>query len=409
MARRFSGFAGLALALLLAACGAEDREDSAGAPEDATGFVTANVEPPPGARDSRGDGVLRDGDGRPYGYGLLNAPLPGLDGPLAGGAGPADIRIDQWTIVYVWGIWCADCRADAPYVEALYRAVQQDPGLDFLSVHVPPSAARADEAYGRFGSVEAYFEAEGYRYPVIIDEDAALRERLQIAWTPTYLLVSPDGIVEAFRTDLSVAGDQPVKTFLQDVAEVRRGWTAAAAAGRKAGAGPAGTLSIGPDGIAGLDGKTAFERAAIAAAFPGLRIDGGTQQVEGEPYPVFHVRVPGDPAEATPRVTLEPSWDRAWVHAALTRHDSVSGPDGARIGEMRLADLSPEVRETCEPGLEAYGDMLICNQASDDGRFAWIFGAPAEFDGFYPDAAPQVRNNGVLVEMRYLPSRPAGE
>jgi thiol-disulfide isomerase/thioredoxin len=166
--------------------------------------------------------IVRDGDDRPLGYRLLGEPLPLVTGELLDGEAfsTADLG-GQWTLVDVWGIWCSDCMADAPYAAALARAIDQDPDLAFLSIHTPPSAERASEAYGKFGSVEKYFENKGYSYPTVVDRDASIREALRIDWTPTYLLVAPDLTVEAFTTDLSVAGDQPVKDLLAEIAEIR--------------------------------------------------------------------------------------------------------------------------------------------------------------------------------------------
>ena len=127
-------------------------------------------------------------------------------------------------MIDAWGAWCSDCVADGPYVAALERAVAQDPDLDFVSLHTPANANRTgpDEIYGRYGSLAVYFDAAGYEVAsVVLDEDASIREQLQIRWTPSYLLVSPDGVVRGFRTDLRMIEDQPVKTFLQDVAKVR--------------------------------------------------------------------------------------------------------------------------------------------------------------------------------------------
>ena len=111
--------------------------------------------------------------------------------------------------------------ADAPYVAALATALAQDPDVDFLSIHTPPSAARADEAYGKYGSVAAYFASAGYSYPTLVDTDASIRDALRIDWTPTYLLIGPDLRVHAFRTALSVAGKEPVKDTVRGIAAVR--------------------------------------------------------------------------------------------------------------------------------------------------------------------------------------------
>lgn len=198
------------------------------APADAPkaqGFITANAAPPLGAADTKGDGIYRDGDGRPFQYALLGQKLPAFSAPTSDGGTFNSADINRWTVIDVWGAWCGDCVADGPYADALARAIGQDPDLDFVSLHTPANANRAtpEELFGKYGSLESYFEAAGYTIPsVVLDKDASIRESLQIRWTPSYLLVSPDGVVRGFRTDLRMIGDQPVKTFLQDVAQVRK-------------------------------------------------------------------------------------------------------------------------------------------------------------------------------------------
>lgn len=224
----------LAAALTLAACGPADAPPPAAAAETpasetqgpkAHGFITQNAAPPEGAADTKGDGVYRDDYGRPFQYALLGQKLPDFTAPTSDGGTFSSADINRWTVIDVWGSWCSDCVADGPYVDALARAIAQDPDLDFVSIHVPANANRAtpEELYGKYGSLETYFASAGYTLPsVVLDTDASLRQLLQISWTPSYLLVSPDGVVRGFRTDLRVIEDQPVKTFIQDIAEVRK-------------------------------------------------------------------------------------------------------------------------------------------------------------------------------------------
>ena len=85
---------------------------------------------------------------------------------------------------------------------------------------------RADEAFGRYGSVDAYFEEKGYSYPTIVDEDASIRETLGIAWTPSYILVAPDLTVQGFRSELAAASSNaPVADLLADIEEVKASYT----------------------------------------------------------------------------------------------------------------------------------------------------------------------------------------
>lgn len=207
-------------ALALAACGAgEDAAKAVSQPERPV-WVTPDLQPddllqPDGS-------VLQDAEGRPLGYRGLGRRLAPFEARLLDGSDISTADLEgRWTVIDVWGIWCSDCMADAPYTAALATAVAQDPDLDFLSIHTPPSAARADEAFGKFGSVEAFFASKGYSYPTVLDTDAAVRDAMQVDWTPTYLLVGPDLTVEAFTTDLSIAGDQPVKALLAAVARIK--------------------------------------------------------------------------------------------------------------------------------------------------------------------------------------------
>jgi len=207
---------------LLAACGGAGSSEQ----DNATGFITPGATVPESAERGE-DGVPRDDYGRPYDYRFLSRELPAFSGTMISGPLFSTQELEnQWTLIDVWGLWCGDCMADAPYVAALASAIAQDPDLTFLSIHTPPSAQRADEAFGRYGSVEAYFEEKGYSYPTLLDPDASIRDSLAIKWTPTYLLVAPDLTVQGFRSELAAAEGEPVKDFLKDIARVKQAWEA---------------------------------------------------------------------------------------------------------------------------------------------------------------------------------------
>ncbi|MEM5516797.1 TlpA disulfide reductase family protein [Henriciella sp. AS95] len=203
---------------LIAACG-----DGGGA-DDATGFILPGADVPASAETKAGD-VPRDDYGRPFTYAYLGEGLPEFSGEMVSGETfTSDQLQGQWTVIDVWGLWCGDCMADAPYVAALASAIAQDPDLRFMSIHTPPNANRIDDAYGKYDSVQAYFDDKGYSYPTLLDADASIRETLDIAWTPSYLLVAPDGSVQGFRSELSAVDGEPVKDFLRDIAEVKKAY-----------------------------------------------------------------------------------------------------------------------------------------------------------------------------------------
>ncbi len=381
--------------LALAACGGEAPPPDADAPAgpEATVFITENAQPQAYDRIDE-TGIARDAAGRPFSYALLGERLPAFTGRRVGGGTFDSTGLEGWTVLDVWGIWCSDCMSDAPYVAALARAIDQDPDLAFLSIHTPPSAARADEAFGRYGSVEAYFAERGIGYPTVIDADASIRDLLGVVWTPSYLLVSPDGRIVAFRTDLSVAGGEPVKDFLKDVARVKRDHAAPQ---------PVAGLTIGPGGVGGLTAQTVFARPALERAFPGHVVIADRGMSESEAYPRFRIAAANAPDVAL--LHILPTWDRAHVRMAIARDPSVTGPAGEVIGKTRLADVPEAERFACMGGLEEDAERLICGR-SEAAEFYRVFAAPEGFEGLFPAAGPEVKADGVLVEMRYVPQRP---
>ncbi|KDA04175.1 TlpA family protein disulfide reductase [Hyphomonas oceanitis] len=392
-----------AAVLVLAACS----PDKAAAPEEAaTSFITANVPPPATATDTKGDGVLRDADNRPYGYALLGEKFPEFTATMADGQAFDSAVLNRWMVIDIWGIWCGDCMRDAPYVAALATAIEQDPDLYFLSIHVPANASRTtpEELYGKYGSVEAYFTEKGYSYPTVLDTDMSIREKLKISWTPSYLLISPDGVIRAFRTDLSVAGGEPVKDFLKDVARVKSEVRKAEFGGAPL---PAG---IGPDGTMGLKGPTPFTLDAMKAAFPGHEILTDRAYVGEQAYPVFLIQtLPADRQAGHLVYVVEPDWTLGNVGSVVTRNTDVAGPDGGKVGQMKLKALSPEARSLCKFETDAVDALFVCPDSAENPRFIRAFGAGGDFDGKLSDAAPDYQEEAVLLEMKYLPPAPADD
>ena len=181
-------------------------------------LVTVDTPVPVSAKDSRDDGVLRDKDGRPVRHDLLGQSLPEFSAEtIEGEAFESGDLAGKWTVLAAWGVWCHDSRNDAQHINELAQAVAVEADIDFLSVHVPFSSEHINIAYRDYGSVGGFFEAKGVAWPTIIDEQADIRELLEVKWTPTYLVVGPDLTVQAFRTDFSVEGDAAVAAFLRDV------------------------------------------------------------------------------------------------------------------------------------------------------------------------------------------------
>lgn len=202
------------LALLLSAC-------SKG--PEATGFITENLPPPAGVTLEEGD-VPRDDAGRPFQYNLLGETLPSFTVTMPDGSSVTDQDLrGSWVILDFWGLWCPDCIVDARHVDALYRAVQSEDGLEMLSVHSPPSPLRINDAFGRWESLEAYTEETGFGSHSAIDADASAIDAFDLPWVPMYFLVDPDGVIRGFRSGLSSAGNAPEEVFLSEVRAVMSG------------------------------------------------------------------------------------------------------------------------------------------------------------------------------------------
>ena len=383
MKRTILASAGL---VLLAACAAPSHHHAHGVstdPHGATSFMTADTSSQASAQTPTGESIARDADGRPYSNALLGSALPPLSGTMADGSVFDPTSLDKWTVIHVWGLWCGDSMADAPYTAALVNAIAQDPDLEFLSIHTPYTASHTapKDMFGKHGSVAAFFDSRGYSFPTLIDDDASLRQALEIKWTPSYLLVDPDGIVRGYRTDLSVAGGEPVKDFLKDVARVKTEWKTAI--GEKP--------SIGPEGAMGLTGAIPFNTSAIRAAFPEYEVVPDQLTAEGDLYPVFNIVAGMDTA---PLYVVESDWSLGQVHRVSTSHPDVAGPAGEHIDLFRLSALPQADQAACLNGVDESAALLVCSEMQNGARFQRVF--KSLNDG----------RDAVLVRMAYYPAAP---
>jgi thiol-disulfide isomerase/thioredoxin len=385
----------------MAACSrGSEATDTDAAPPVASGLISANTPAPPAAEDANGGAIERDADNRPLGYDLLGHKLPQFTATMADGQAFDSSVLNRWMIIQVWGVWCGDSMRDAPYAAALATAIEQDPDLYFLSIHVPENAASTsdEDLYGEYGSVSAYFADKGYSYPTVLDTDASIRDLLQISWTPSYILISPDGVIRGFRTDLSVAGGEPVKDFLKDVARVKGEVRKAEFGGTPL---PA---TIGPEGTMRLTGETPFTLDAMKAAFPGHEILTDRAFSGDQAYPVFLIQSIATP-DAPSRLVyvVEPDWTLGKVRSVVTRNPAVTGPYGGTVGTMKLKDLTREARARCtlQPGPN--DSLFICASNTTAPRFIRAFGAGGDFDGKLDDASPEYQEEAVLLEMKFIP------
>jgi peroxiredoxin len=84
--------------------------------------------------------------------------------------------------------WCADCRAEAPDVEAAYERYAPA-GLALVSVWI----SEADQ------DVRDYASRAGLTFTMISDASTSLASRYQILGLPTHYFITPDGVIREIR------------------------------------------------------------------------------------------------------------------------------------------------------------------------------------------------------------------
>ena len=136
-------------------------------------------------------------------------------------------------------------------------------------------------------------------------------------------------------------------------------------------AAPAWTASN--DGVGPITARTAFDRAAIAALFPGSEVKSAFISLEGEQYPIITVNGPDDLVLEVMEGTAKGS-----IHSVLAQGGPVVGPRGERLMDP-FTGLGFKAAD-CVIGADRFHGAALCRRAPGDA-LAYVIGAPGQLSG----------------------------
>ena len=113
---------------------------------------------------------------------MPNFELPDVNGKMVKFS--EAIRDKKVVLINFWASWCGPCRVEMPTFEKLYRD-EKDHGFLILAIDEDKERAKLDD----------YLKAKPLSFPILIDNNNALVEKLKIESFPTTVLVRGNGKV----------------------------------------------------------------------------------------------------------------------------------------------------------------------------------------------------------------------
>lgn len=117
------------------------------------------------------------------------APPFSLDGPLSGTTVSLADHHGKAVLLNFWATWCAPCRHEMPFLQAVHDAHAAAADLEVVAIDVDETPEQA----------AAYLAELGLSFPVGIDRDGRVADQYRIGTYPTTYLIGPDGRVRSMK------------------------------------------------------------------------------------------------------------------------------------------------------------------------------------------------------------------
>lgn len=93
--------------------------------------------------------------------------------------------MQEKTLINFWGSWCEPCKREMPTLETAYANKKAD-GFNVISINLGQSDFVTQKFVDQFD----------LSFPVLIDQDGAIKEAYHVGKLPASFLVNQDGIIE---------------------------------------------------------------------------------------------------------------------------------------------------------------------------------------------------------------------
>lgn len=105
--------------------------------------------------------------------------------------------------INLWASWCGPCRAEMPHISELYKAVQDEPNLEFLMIGIDNDIKKSAD----------FLEGKSWAFPTA-HASFGLNKSLQSQSIPTTLVVNPEGEIVFYQEGMSNFNTDEFRDFL---------------------------------------------------------------------------------------------------------------------------------------------------------------------------------------------------